>query len=246
MSAENTAYRAVCNSYSLIDFRALLNEAIPPSVSATPTILVVTKQTGTQPHNSTVKKLGTTLIDANVAYKQNAPNPEKDPCQKGECGKGDGCVYNQDQVTGEIQESCGGCKVIRLNDSVLTQAPLDEGIAYSFRDVVLTASTTGQKYISYYYYISYISSQFARPKNLTFSDEYTFAVSCYNVANILQNGNATDIPISSSFNTSAQSMITSYKTITANTYYQAVLTDISNDMNTYANKTKAEVLAAIQ
>jgi len=252
-SLQNLNYNAQCNSFSKNDFIALLNTTFSSDVSSTPTILTIFKQPDNASNGNTViKKLGTTLLNANVVYKQNAPH---DGCTTNGCGKGgDICLYIDNSQNGPTGGPSGpssyictkDCKVINLNDSLNgIQPPLDEQAGYDFRDNFLSGYEIGKKYYSYYYYICYVASQFERPKNLSLLDEYNFAISTYNVANKLRSGANTNIVITTSYKNEANNIISAYKTITTNIYYQEILEDIKNDLATYVNKNKAEIIASI-
>ena len=78
------------------------------------------------------------------------------------------------------------------------------------------------------------------------SDKYYFAVKCYTLANILQNDNTTDIPITVDFYQYALTMINSYSQITSNPTFNAMLSNITNDLNTYHGMTISQILSAIQ
>jgi hypothetical protein len=254
ISSLNTNYYAICNSFSKVDLTALLNTTFTAELSQKPGILTVFKDENTALGNNSIKKLGTSLLNANAVYKKNGPNDE---CTKYGCSAGANiCTYIDNSTNGPNGGPSGPssyvciknvCKVTNINDSIQGVSPrLDEQAAYSFRDNFLLNYEIGQKYYSYYYYICYVASQFLRPKNVSLLDEYNFALSTYAVANTLQYGSNSEIVITTIYKNEAFEMIDSYKTITANTYYSQIMDDIKNDLSVYENKTRAEILAEIR
>jgi len=62
---------------------------------------------------------------------------------------------------------------------------------------------------------------------------------------MLQYGEDTDIPISSTLQSDALELIDLYRLVTPNDEYQEILTQIEIDINHFAGMTRAEILSEI-
>ena len=233
---EQTAYAGPVNRFSVIDLDAMLYITYPTAPTL-PVVLSVARA-GSHSTGSGDRKLGTILIDNTPAHMPRVPPNGCSSCQ----GGGGGSCMTDDNG----DSYCDGnhtCLVASTNHFDSTVYNLDT--AYRFRDEVLAQSFVGQKYIRYYYFISYINYCKGRPSSVSLLDEIAFGLECYDVADRLMNGGDTEVIITSAFKTHCTEIIGKYRDMADNAAYQDVLDDIANDIANYEGMQKSVLLTQL-
>ncbi|QEE49618.1 hypothetical protein FUA48_08490 [Flavobacterium alkalisoli] len=113
---------------------------------------------------------------------------------------------------------------------------------YSIRDNILSSSTKGQQYVDFYYKIGYVWKVTSAYQNnaadikdlMDFIDRKSV---------LLITASSSTVIIDSSDATYLRSMIATLKNVHSNAEYQYIFTTLDNDLNTFENKTKADLLS---
>jgi hypothetical protein len=103
-----------------------------------------------------------------------------------------------------------------------------------------------EKYIEYYYTLSYIGNTFNTLNSSNLSKHVNIAYEVLHSLRTLKDGDNSSVVIDNDFRTLALSLISDYRQYTTNRQYHAMLDDISNDLNAFAGKTRSQVLTEIQ
>jgi hypothetical protein len=119
---------------------------------------------------------------------------------------------------------------------------------HSFRDDFMRSTAMGRKYVSYYYKLGYLIGVYkAEAVNLSnIADLINLGSGLYEIRNKLVSGIESDIIVTSSFRTLANSIIENYRSISHNAEFQSILTDIQNDLTNFEGMNRAQVLAEIE
>jgi len=165
------------------------------------------------------------------------------------CGGEDG---HCDDTGDEGGQNCGGCMITNLNPWGIEKSLIQDGevinadAAHDFKNNFLQNTSKGQQYIGYYYRLSLIIQLFKTVNVSNFIHHFSVAHDLLNCAHILQYGENSEIPISSSLKADLLDMIDSYRSVTQNAEYQEMLTQIASDVNRFAGMNRADILSEIQ
>jgi len=143
---------------------------------------------------------------------------------------------------------CGptDCGISEANKLLSNENKLNTNFAYNFRNNFLKKYNKGKLYISYYYVLSkeLKSIDYFTLSNILY--DYNFYKKIYSIANTLENGNNDDIVISSSDSLIILNKINVLKNYAPNNEkYQIILNNIKNDVITYTNKTRVEIISIL-
>ncbi len=154
------------------------------------------------------------------------------------CDSQRGCVQ-------DIGENCPEEEINAIAQANSLPYMLNLQTGYDIRDNFLVKTYKGQSYITYYYRLG----EYAYDNNLiTLSNVgsyYNLAMETITVANILQFGNDSDIPITTGFKQTALPFIVDYRAMASDPDILSYLTNIESDLNHFENKTRLEVLNEI-
>lgn len=114
------------------------------------------------------------------------------------------------------------------------------------RDNILQKYAYGQKYIDYYYKISYMSIFFDLINTYNIQETYQFCLQTQNVLSKFENTSSLEIPITPEYKNFALKMCDQYKHLTTNTYFTAILNTFEADINRFAGKTVSQILNEIK
>lgn len=156
-----------------------------------------------------------------------------------------GCKWVKDHNECKALDVCKIGKLNSLNIEYNLGFPsLEEESARIFRDNFMMTSTVRRKYINYYYFLS----EFLIYKNLitttNFSQNLDLALKCYDLKNIILNGQNSDIVITNEFRSKALEVISYYRNSTSNKKILGIFSDIENDLSTFAGLTRMQLLSA--
>lgn len=206
-----------------------------------PTIEIIKRQSIATYVTNYEKRLSSSLIKMNVKYMAYKFVEGDKYCKKCGGGKSGSCQINE--VTQESYCSNPECRVMLIiKDTPIVN--LDS--IYNFRDNVLQKTNLGQKYTSYYEYISYIINSYDRPETISYIEEVNFLLLTLKAAYTFEYGNNVDIIIDQSYHDKAMLYIQKYKSYIPNPYFQDVLNDITEDLNMYKGKSNSFIHANIE
>jgi|JI6StandDraft_1071083.scaffolds.fasta_scaffold32873_3 hypothetical protein len=156
-----------------------------------------------------------------------------------------GCKWVKDHNECKAIDVCKIAKLNSLNiDYNLGFPSLDEESARIFRDNFMMTSTVRRKYINYYYFLS----EFLLLKNLittsNFNQNFDLALKCYELKNIILNGQNSDIVITNDFRSKALEVISYYRNSTTNEKILSIFSDIENDLSNFAGLTRIQLIDA--
>ena len=146
-----------------------------------------------------------------------------------------------------------GCRVTQVkqkgDDASITDPnnPLSIDKGHDVRDSIMMSYAIGRKYIDYFYALSYFGNAFKSSINASnLLSHVQLAYKMFDISDKLKNGNNSDVLIDNTTRNLALSLISEYRHYSTNHELQIMLDDISNDMDHFLNKTRAQVLAEIQ
>lgn len=226
-----------CTNFSSKDFEMLLGYSLEDVTTDAPKIIQIDLNTITNVFpTASYKPLGRKLYDENFSMRPS-----------GGCGSGPACASGEGSCA---REGCGGCAVTDGNTALIaanrSDSLLSEKTGDNFRDSFLVNYDIGVKYIYYYYMISYVHQIFGLNGGSHLSNNLAFAWKSYNVANILKSGTNTTVVIDTPYYNMAMNMITVDREVVHNDDYNDLLDDIVTDLNFYRNKTRRQILDAIE
>jgi len=117
--------------------------------------------------------------------------------------------------------------------------------AHSFRDNFMTESNVGRKYTIYYYILSDFALAEMPLTINTISDYYEFAIDCYAIKNIIENGSKNAIVVNSNFTEKTLAKIEYFKGITTNIRILTILDDIKQFIINWHGLSKGVLLEAL-
>ena len=172
-----------------------------------------------------------TTDNVNALVKKDVPQPCS-PCCPCEPAEPEDPICPEDCINDEI------------DNSSLSNNPLDDSHAYDFRDNFLSLYSTGDKYIEYYHAISTQTTTEFIIAN--FSDCYDFAVATHAVASVLENGDGNSIVITQDYYDDAMDMIELYRNEADCPDFDILLDDIEADLDDYKGITKDELIGILE
>lgn len=121
---------------------------------------------------------------------------------------------------------------------------LDPDLAFTlpqtFSDDWLWGFSEGTEYVNYYRFISYVAFSDGIPL-ADIPAHYAFARATYIVADSLQNGSMSCVPITSGYKADAEDMIDYYRLKTDWPQFETALDSIQADLNRHVGKTKQQI-----
>jgi hypothetical protein len=175
-----------------------------------------------------------------------APKPPEGGGGCGMCGGGNGSC---DMSGGCVPNDCGKNTTDQTgtdNNLISASAIYNNQIGYDFRDNLLSQYQLGQKYIAYYYHLSYVVRTFSTINVSNFAKHFELCGLIYQSVDILTNGSNDNIPISSELKAKGIDLINDYRDYSDNEEYLKMLDNITADLTKYEGKTKSYILNDIQ
>jgi hypothetical protein len=124
---------------------------------------------------------------------------------------------------------------------------LDNERGYDFRDNFMKFyEVKGVEYGQHYYNIGVIIKEYNTITHSNFYDHLNFAYKVYQVVDILQYGQDSDVPVSSIFYGDALNMINFYRGFSNESSFQNSLDAIEADLFNFVGKTRAEILLELE
>lgn len=130
-------------------------------------------------------------------------------------------------------------------DLELGYGELSSEDAHSFRDNFMAESNVGRKYIIYYYVLSDFALAEMPLTINSISDYYEFAIDCYAIKNIIENGSNNKVVVNSNFKEKALAKIEYFKGVTTNIKILTILDDIKLDIINWHGLSKGALLEAL-
>jgi hypothetical protein len=171
------------------------------------------------------------------------------------CSNMDDAVCVSDPYDGQLKCDAGICTIdnqisILKNHSQSVSPPdlyssFNTNLLHDFRDVFLSKYISGQKYISYYYSIgSYIRDDI--PLSLCISTALFFLNHNSDIEKLLNpNDHMNEILINTTFANDINNLISSYESLSSDSYYLQMFEELRTDVNHYQGKTIQEILNEI-
>lgn len=126
-----------------------------------------------------------------------------------------------------------------INDSV--SSDLDTSVARNFMNTYLWGFDKGAEYISYYEQIGLAMVENGGIPIMDIPAHYTFALATYAVADSMQTGSSTCVPITTAYKADALDMIDYWRLRCDEPMFQTSLDSIEADLNRHVGKTKAQI-----
>jgi Secretion system C-terminal sorting domain len=153
---------------------------------------------------------------------------------------------------GSLLCSNGDCPLVKTENNTEVQATfskehratyLDLQLYREFRDQFLSQCTIGKKYIQYYYAMGDYITKTSKFNGEIMVKSTKLAPQLYKTVRVLLNPNAqNEVVITKSQKNSFVDLLELYKGLSDNRDYQAILTDIENDIAFFEGKTRSSLV----